>query len=213
MEHLYPRETVLEALYAEGDINAYRRLIELLTPSLIDYNTLYRSALSNGHCDVADQLEAMPTAYVELSNDEIMEYALMPHDCTLAHILRVYRSFDGYFSEFFFADGAASTNDLDLFLRLLRLYDVSDLMYHAASYGGLSFLERLALHGYYLTLVQAASFGLPYVYLALEDYDDEPSQDEVVDALEAAVDQESYDLLTSLLPDGIDFPNYSCSEA
>lgn len=205
MESLYSFDEIVDAHYEAGDMIAYERLEELL--GAVDYNYLYHRALDTGHCDVADLLE--PNA--ELTGDEIQDYTHnSPYDCVTAHMVRVYSSFDGYWNKVSLAEASADHNDLPFFLRLLRLYDNEELMAIASVHGGLPFLERLALSGYYLTLVQASELGLPYLYLTLESYDESPDDWEIEQALLVVQDIESCDLLHLLLRD--DSREMSCDE-
>jgi len=205
MESLYSFDEIVEAHYETGDMIAYERLNELL--EAVDYNYLYHSALNRGHCDVADLLE--PNS--DLTEDEIQDYTHnSPYDCVTAHMISVYSSFDGYWNEVALAEASADHNDLPFFLRLLRLYANEELMAIASVHGGLPFLERLALNGYYLTLAQASELGLPYLYLTLESYDGIPEDWEIEQALLAVQDIESCDLLHSLLRD--DSREMSCDE-
>jgi hypothetical protein len=105
------------------------------------------------------------------------------------------------------AELAATSNDVDLFLRLIRLYGSSRLMNVAATDGGLPFLKQLALHNYYQTVDRAAKFGLPFINLALENYDEDPNTAEIERALEVVKDQDACDFLHSLMGDEGDCSN------
>jgi hypothetical protein len=207
MESLYTEEEVVNAFYDLGNMSSYRRLLELYDSEAIDYNRLYRSSLKNGHCDVADQLALLPSSSLELTDEEVMDALHIPHDCILRHIIELYASFDEYFSAESVAELAATSNDVDLFLRLIRLYGSSRLMNVAATDGGLPFLKQLALHNYYQTVDRAAKFGLPFINLALENYDEDPNTAEIERALEVVKDQDACDFLHSLMGDEGDCSN------
>ena len=199
---IFSPEVFEDALYDAGTNESFAELRRTIPHDRIDYKRVFMAAMQRGNCSLAREIEDTPGIFIDLENEEISDLESIPQQCVLEYLLDVYGN-EYYRPQDYFMEGVAAQGDVDYALRLLQLPNVEydAVMYTAARVGGLAFMQELAAEYYYQSLEQAALFGAPFIYLALENYENDPSQGEIYAILGNVQDQESVDLLFSLLRD------------
>jgi hypothetical protein len=199
LRRIYDPEVFEEALYEAGTFEAFAELRRTIPHNQLDYKRVFLAALRKANCSLARQIDDLPGSYIELVEEDFYELQLSPHLCVLEYLLDGYGN--DYYNEHWFMEGAARVGELDAALLVLQLpqVDYQSVLETAARAGGLAFMQRLAREDYYQPLVSAAGFGAPFLFLALENYDIDPHPEEVYAALAEVQDEESIELLFSLL--------------